>query len=58
MLTKRELKEIRWMLVSNIKELDNKIMKSKCSKSMQDYAIAKSDYEKLFDKIDRLIHNI
>lgn len=55
--TKRELKEIRRMLVSNLKGLDKKIMKTVNAEYRQDYSMDKSDYEKLFNKIDMLIHN-
>jgi len=57
MLTKRELKDIRWMLVSNLKDIDNKMMKSEEVKDLQSFALTKSDYQKLFNKIDMLIHN-
>jgi hypothetical protein len=57
MLTKRDLKDIRWILVSTLKDLENKMLKSKDSKALQDFAIAKSDCEKLFNKVDMLIHN-
>jgi len=55
MLTKRELKDIRWMLVSNIKEIDNKMLKPKDANSLQDFALTKAHYERLFNRIDLLI---
>ena len=55
MLTKRELKDIRWMLVSNIKEIDNKMLQPNDTNSLHDFALAKAHYERLFNRIDLLI---
>jgi hypothetical protein len=55
MLTKRELRDIRWLLVAKIKETDKKILVSSDDEDLQNLAEDRGEYEILFKKIDNLI---
>jgi hypothetical protein len=55
MLTRRELRDIRWLLVAKLKETDKKILVSSDDEDLQNLAEDKKEYEKLFKKIDNLV---
>ena len=55
MLTRRELRDIRWLLVAKLKETDKRIMVSSDDEDLQNLTEDKKEYEKLFKKIDNLV---
>lgn len=55
MLNRRELREIRWLLVAKLKETDKKILVSNVEEELQHLAEDRKEYEKLFKKIDNLM---
>jgi hypothetical protein len=55
MLTTRELRDIRWLLVAKLKETDKRIQVSSDDEDLQNLIEDKKEYEKLFKKIDNLV---
>jgi hypothetical protein len=57
MLTKRELRDIRWLMIAKLKEIDEKILKSNIDEDLQNLKEDRREYERLFMKIDNIIQH-
>jgi hypothetical protein len=55
MLARNELRDIRWLLVAKLKEIDERILVSNDDEELQHLAEDRKEYEKLFQKIDNLM---